>query len=71
MKCLLFQNRLSAFHTELELLPPEVLMSNSYIENPVQLEQLIMVGKNNKVIDTRYNVPAESFKFSNVRAVGP
>merc|ERR1739848_137050 len=61
--CLLSQNRLSDFHTELELLPPEVLLSNPYIENPVQLEQFIMEGKYNKVIDTRYNVPADSFKF--------
>merc|ERR1711997_639573 len=61
--CLLSQNRLSDFHTELELLKPEVLLSNPYIENPVQLEQFIMEGKYNKVIDTRYNVPADSFKF--------
>lgn len=61
--CLLSQNRLSDFHTELELLPPEILLSNPYIESPVQLEQFIMEGKYNKVIDTRYNVPADSFKF--------
>merc|ERR1711962_222861 len=61
--CLLSQNRLSDFHTELELLPPEILLENPYIENPVQLEQFIMEGKYNKVIDTRYNVPAESYKF--------
>merc|ERR1711862_605915 len=60
---LLSQNRLSDFHTELELLPPEILLGNPYIENPVQLEQFIMEGKYNKVIDTRYNVPAESYKF--------
>merc|ERR1711874_367405 len=61
--CLLSQNRLGDFHTELELLPPDVLLSNPYIENSVQLEQFIMEGKYNKVIDTRYNVPAESYKF--------
>lgn len=61
--CLLSQNRLSDFHTELELLPPEILLSNPYIANPVQLEQFIMEGKYNKVIDTRYNVPADSYKF--------
>merc|ERR1712241_279564 len=61
--CLLSQNRLSDFHTELELLPPEILLGNPYIENPVQLEQFIMEGKYNKVIDTRYNVPAGSYKF--------
>ena len=60
---LLSQNRLGDFHTELELLPPDILLSNPYIENPVQLEQFIMEGKYNKVIDTRYNVPAESYKF--------
>ena len=61
--CLLSQNRLSDFHTELELLPPDILLGNPYIENPVQLEQFIMEGKYNKVIDTRYNVPADSYKF--------
>merc|ERR1711983_378186 len=61
--CLLSQNRLSDFNTELELLPPDILLGNPYIENPVQLEQFIMEGKYNKVIDTRYNVPAESYKF--------
>lgn len=61
--CLLSQNRLGDFHTELELLPPDVLLTNPYIENPVQLEQFIMEGKYNKVIDIRYNVPADSYKF--------
>ena len=59
----LSQNRLDDFHTELELLPPDILLSNPYIESPVQLEQFIMEGKYNKVIDTRYNVPADSYKF--------
>merc|ERR1711971_585989 len=63
--CLLSQNRLSDFHTELELLPPDILLGNPYIENPVQLEQFIMEGKYNKVIDTRYNVPAESSEKRN------
>merc|ERR1712088_950644 len=48
---LLSQNRLGDFHTELELLPPDILLSNPYIENPVQLEQFIMEGKYNKDID--------------------
>jgi len=61
--CLLSQNRLSDFHTELELLPPDILLENPYIANPVKLEQFIMEGKYNKVIDTRYNVPADSYKF--------
>merc|ERR1711963_457255 len=60
---LLSRNRLGDFHTELELLPPDILLSNPYIESPVQLEQFIMEGKYNKVIDTRYNVPADSYKF--------
>merc|ERR1711950_108613 len=60
---LLSQNRLGDFHTELELLPPDILLRNPYIENPVQFEQFIMEGKYNKVIDTRYKVPAESYKF--------
>ena len=60
---LLSQNRLGDFHTELEMLPPDILLQNPYIASPVQLEQFIMEGKYNKVIDTRHNVPSESYKF--------
>ncbi len=61
--CLLSQNRLGDFHTELELLPDDQLLENPYVRNPVQLEQFIMEGKYNKVIDLKHSVPADSYKF--------
>ena len=60
--CLLSQNRVAEFHTELERLSPEEL-KNVYIEQPIRLEQYIMEGSYNKVLLLRNNVPAESFKF--------
>jgi hypothetical protein len=46
---LLAQNRISEFHTQLELIEPEQIQSNIYIKHPVQLEQSIMEGRYNKV----------------------
>lgn len=60
---LLSQNRLAEFHTELEVLPEDTLISNPYIASPVRLEQFIMEGSYNKVIEIKHNVPAESYKF--------
>ena len=48
--CLLSQNRTSDFHTELELLPADVILDNPYISCPVRLEQFIMEGKYNMVL---------------------
>lgn len=61
--CLLSQNRTAEFHTELELLPAKVIQENAYIASPVRLEQFIMEGSYNKVIDTKENVPAKSYSY--------
>ena len=61
--CLLSQNRVAEFHTELERLPYREIQNNVYIKHPVNLEQYIMEGSYNKVILAKGNVPAESFKF--------
>jgi len=61
--CLLSQNRTAEFHTELELLPAQVIQNNTYITYPVRLEQFIMEGSYNKVIDTKGNVPAASYSY--------
>merc|ERR1712013_865455 len=50
--CLLSQNRVAEFHTELERLPAHEVQSNVYIKHPVSLEQYIMEGSYNKVILT-------------------
>lgn len=49
--CLLSQNRVAEFHTELELFAyPDVhILENVYIKHAVSLEQYLMEGRYNKV----------------------
>lgn len=61
--CLLSQNRLAEFHTELELLPVKELQNNIYIKHPVSMEQYLMEGSYNKVFLARGNVPADNYNF--------
>lgn len=61
--CLLSQNRVAEFHTELELLPAKEIQSNVYISHPVSLEQFLMEGSYNKVFLSKGNVPAASYSF--------
>jgi len=61
--CLLAQNRVAEFHTELERLPANEIQNNVYIRHPVSLEQYIMEGSYNKVLLAKGNVPAESYNF--------
>merc|ERR1712141_429816 len=61
--CLLSQNRVAEFHTELERLPSKEVQENVYIKHPVSLEQYIMEGSYNKVLSLKGNVPAESYNF--------
>jgi len=60
--CLLAQNRISEFHTELELLPI-ALHQNIHIKQPIQLEQYIMEGSYHKVWKARDDVPADTYNF--------
>nr|XP_037274761.1 26S proteasome non-ATPase regulatory subunit 8-like [Rhipicephalus microplus] len=61
--CLLAQNRVAEFHTELELLPAKEIQSNVYINHPVRLEQFLMEGSYNKVFKSKDNVPAANYSF--------
>lgn len=61
--CLLSQNRVAEFHTELELLPPKEIQTNLYIRHPVSMEQYLMEGSYNKVFLSGGSVPAESYHF--------
>lgn len=61
--CLLSQNRTSDFHTELELLPAQAILDNTYISCPVKLEQFIMEGKYNKIKEIKHNVPSKWYKY--------
>jgi len=60
--CLLSQNRVAEFHTELELLKPDE-MHNVYIRHPIQLEQYLMEGSYNKIFLAKDNIPAENYNF--------
>ena len=60
--CLLAENRLAEFHTELERLPMEEL-KNVYIKHPVSLEQFLMEGSFHKVLLLKGNVPAQNYNF--------
>lgn len=61
--CLLSQNRIGEFHTELERIDPALLHDNIYIRHPVALEQYLMEGAYNKVFLSRANIPAENYAF--------
>ncbi|CAF0923750.1 unnamed protein product [Didymodactylos carnosus] len=61
--CLLSQNRLAEFHTELELLPPKDIQNNLYLKHPVSLEQYLMEGSYNKIFLAKGNVPSPLFTF--------
>jgi len=59
---LLVQNRTAEFHTEQELLSPEV-QQNVYIKHAIELEQYLMEGAYNKVIGARNDIPAASYAY--------
>ena len=59
---LLVQNRIAEFHTELELISPEV-HKNVYVNYAIELEQCIMEGSYNKVLSARQDVPAEFYGY--------
>ena len=61
--CLLAQNRVAEFHTELERLSTVDALNNVYIKHPIAMEQYLMEGNYNKLFLARGNVPAESYNF--------
>lgn len=60
---LLSQNRLAEFHTELELLPSDIIQSNVFINSPVMLEQYLMEGSYNKVFLAKNQIPTPYDKY--------
>lgn len=60
---LLSQNRVAEFHTELELLPCDVIKSNKFILHPLSLEQYLMEGRYNKLFVAKGNAPSECYNF--------
>lgn len=60
---LLSQNRVAEFHTELELLPADIIQQNIYIRHPLSIEQFLMEGSYNKIFLAKGNVPARNYNF--------
>lgn len=60
---LLSQNRVAEFHTELELLPCEIIQSNKFIQHPLSLEQCLMEGRYNKLFKAKNDSPDETYYF--------
>lgn len=60
---LLSQNRVAEFHTELELLPYDIVQTNTYIRHPVALEQYLMEGSYNKVVNIQFNLMKNCYLF--------
>lgn len=60
---LLSQNHVAEFHTELELLPAEIIKSNQFIKHSLALEQYFMEGSYNKIFLARGQVPIETYNF--------
>ena len=58
---LLSQNRVAEFHTELELLPCQIIQSNKYIKHPLALEQCLMEGRYNKLFTAKNESPDPAY----------
>jgi len=61
--CLLSQNKLAQFHSELEMISIGDLLNNIYIRHPVSIEQYLMEGSYNKIFLSKANLPSERCKF--------
>jgi len=63
---LIAQNRIAEFHLELELLS-EPMKQSPYIMYPLVMEQNLMVGAYNKIIQTKSSIPDPAFEvFVNI-----
>ncbi|KAH8379339.1 hypothetical protein KR009_004258 [Drosophila setifemur] len=60
---LLSGNRVSDFHTELELLSVDVIQHNQFIRPILALEQYIMEGRYNKIFQAKSTVPDEVYNY--------
>lgn len=59
---LLVDNRLSEFHSELELLT-DAEASNAFVSFPINLERQLMVGIYDEVLSAGMNLPDPSYQF--------
>ncbi|CBY19340.1 unnamed protein product [Oikopleura dioica] len=61
--CLLAQNKVAEFHTEVERLSYEEIQSDLYIKHPIKIEQYLMEGNYNRLIQAKSNTPSESYSY--------
>jgi len=61
--CLLAQNQVADFHTEIERLDHEEIQNDPYIKHPIQIEQYLMEGNYNKLFLAQSNIPSESYGY--------
>ena len=59
---LLSFNKISEYHTEIELIPFDEL-NNVYIKVPMSLEEYFVEGSYNKILNQKQNVPHEAYNF--------
>ena len=61
---LLAYNKISEYHTEIELIPVKEQNENVFIKVPMSLEQHFVEGSYNKILSQkRQNVPHEAYQF--------
>lgn len=61
--CLLSQNKVAEFHTELERMSTHDILESVYIQHPRCIEQYLMEGNYNKLFLAQCNVPAKNYTF--------
>ena len=59
---LLSFNKISEYHTEIELIPFEE-MNNVFIKVPVSLEQYFVEGSYGKILNSKQNIPLQAYQF--------
>ena len=59
---LLSFNKISEYHTEIELIPFQKL-NNVFIKVPMSLEQYFVEGSYNKILSSKQNVPLKAYQF--------
>lgn len=60
---LLSYNKISEYHTEIELIPFEEIESNIYIKVPVSLENYFVQGSYQNILRQQQNVPLPAYYF--------
>ena len=58
---LLSFNKISEYHTEIELLPYDELTNNVFIRVPVNLEQYFVEGSYGKILTSKQNIPLQAY----------